>query len=395
MDKKTNDPIDGIKRLAATPLEGRRWSLEEAVLFVRGLPEETVRRLTFVAAVLVLLVVAIWIYGRFSHVYVVDARVSATIVSVGSRVPGRVLAMSVDTGDEVTQGQLLVEIDAREARLLLDELDADLRAAVAERGQRMAERAMAEERVESDINSAAAQLDAQKASLEAAKGDLETARHDFQRAEKLLKQNVISRAKWEADRNGFRKARNEHQRLRAAVATAEAQLVGAQSERHRLEALAKDIERMAHEEAQLQARRDRQQVDVENRTVLSPLDGVVDRTFVNAGEFVAPGQRLLMVHDPKKLWVSANIKETEIRHVRIDAPAQITVDAYPDEAFTGKVVRIGSAATSEFALLPSANPSGNFTKITQRLNVKIGLDKPNDLLKPGMMVEVSIDIPGR
>ena len=102
--------------------------------------------------------------------------------------------------------------------------------------------------------------------------------------------------------------------------------------------------------------------------------------------------RLVLVHDPKEVWVEANIKETEIRRLKLGQPVDIHVDAYPDREFTGKVLSIGNAATSEFALLPSPNPSGNFTKTTQRLRTMIAVELQEGLLRPGMMVEVSIAV---
>ena len=118
---------------------------------------------------------------------------------------------------------------------------------------------------------------------------------------------------------------------------------------------------------------------------------MIDETFVNPGEYVYPGQRIIMLHDPKDIWIKANVKETEIRHLQLDSRVLILVDTWPDETFHGRVARIGQSATSQFALLPSPNPSGNFTKITQRLEVKISIDDPRGLLKPGMMVELQID----
>ena len=105
-----------------------------------------------------------------------------------------------------------------------------------------------------------------------------------------------------------------------------------------------------------------------------------------------PGQRIALIHNPDEVWVKANIKETEIRHLALGQSVDITVDAYPGEAFAGEIVRIGNAATSQFALLPNTNPSGNFTKVTQRLPVKISVSQQGEKLKPGMMVEVAIDI---
>ena len=164
------------------------------------------------------------------------------------------------------------------------------------------------------------------------------------------------------------------------------------AERQRLSVLDNEINILVHEEDELQAQLERQRLDLKDRTIGSPLSGVVDRVFVEAGEYVTPGQRLLLVHDPKKVWIDANVKETDIRKVKIGQLVDVTVDAFPDKKFAGEVIAIGNAATSEFALLPTPNPSGNFTKITQRLRVRIAIDQEQNLLRPGMMVEVFIDV---
>ena len=140
---------------------------------------------------------------------------------------------------------------------------------------------------------------------------------------------------------------------------------------------------------------ERQKLDIADRAVRSPLDGVVSRTFVSVGEYVSPGQRIALLHNPDEIWVEALVKETEFRRIQIGQPVEIQVDAYPDEAFIGTVERVGHAATSQFTLLPTPNPSGNFTKVTQRIPIRVTLEQRGGLLKPGMMVEVSIDVRGR
>jgi len=99
---------------------------------------------------------------------------------------------------------------------------------------------------------------------------------------------------------------------------------------------------------------------------------------------------LVLGHDPARVWGEANIKETSIRSLNVGQPVDIRVDAYPGEVFKGQVQIVGSAATSQFALLPTPNPSGNFTKITQRLPIRISIENPDERLRPGMMVEVKI-----
>ena len=104
------------------------------------------------------------------------------------------------------------------------------------------------------------------------------------------------------------------------------------------------------------------------------------------------GRRIALLHDPSSVYIEANIRETEIRRVAPGQPVRIEVDAYPGRAFAGRVLRIGEAATSQFALLPNPNPSGHFTKVTQRLPVRIEVEDPSAPLRPGMMVEVFIDV---
>ena len=91
------------------------------------------------------------------------------------------------------------------------------------------------------------------------------------------------------------------------------------------------------------------------------------------------------------VWVDVNVKETEFRKLKVGASAKVKVDAYPGRTFEAKVQRLGGAATSQFALLPNPNPSGNFTKVTQRLPVRLAITQQQNLLRPGMMAEVTID----
>jgi membrane fusion protein (multidrug efflux system) len=136
----------------------------------------------------------------------------------------------------------------------------------------------------------------------------------------------------------------------------------------------------------------RAELNLEHRFLRSPVDAVIDRTFANDGEYVLPGQRLVMLHDRRDVRVECNVVETYIRFLEVGMPATVTVDAFPDEIFEGHITRVGDVATSQFALLPNPNPSGNFTKIAQRLPVRIAIEQRGNMLRPGMMVEVKIAI---
>lgn len=336
-----------------------------------------------------------WLHQRFTHVYIDDARISADVISVSSRVSGWVTKLPIAEGDAVAAGDVLVMIDDRDARLQLAELTARLASIDAERARLAAQKQMIDRQTSSHYAMRASQVEAAQAALAGRRSDLELARTDFERARTLHERKVVSRQRWEEKRAVFRSAEQAFQQARAEVAAASAALIEAAANRQQLQVIDRQIAGLAHQEEELRARRGRQEIALGDRLIRSPIDGVVDKVFVNASEFVSAGQRLLMVHDPQRIWVDANVRETDIRHLRLGAPATVTVDAYPDTAFRGRIMRIGNAVTSEFALLPTPNPSGNFTKIAQRLAIRIALEQQSERLRPGMMVEVDIGIDDR
>ena len=336
-----------------------------------------------------------WIYDRFSHVYVDDARITADVISVSSRVSGWVTRISVSEGDAIKAGDVLVAIDDRDARLRLAELDARLLSLDAERARLGAEKQMVDRQTSSQYKMRSSQLQAVKAALAGRQSDLDLAKTDFERTKTLLARRVVSRQRWEERRKTFRVAEQAYQQALAEVAAAGASLIEASADREKLLVLDRQLAALTHQKTEIQAQHDRQTLDMRDRIIRSPIGGVVDKTFVNASEYVTAGQRLLMVHDPRRIWVAANVRETDVKFLTLGSTATVTVDAYPDEVFHGSIARIGNAATSEFALLPTPNPSGNFTKIAQRLAIRIELEKKSTKLRPGMMVEVDIGIVDR
>lgn len=199
---------------------------------------------------------------------------------------------------------------------------------------------------------------------------------------------AITRARLDQTRAALETAKQQVLSAQANLENARAALAEAEAARGELTVLRTQLTELGPEEQRLRAQRERAALDLEDRTITMPFDGVVDRVFVDEGEYVTPGQRLLMVHDPQRVRVEANVKETDIRFFRPGKMVAITVDALPGRRFEGTVTRVGQAATSEFALLPNPNPSGNFTKITQRLPVRVAVQQDGGALKPGMMVEL-------
>jgi membrane fusion protein (multidrug efflux system) len=336
-----------------------------------------------------------WALWQWSHVSETDARVSADTVAISSRVAGWIVALPVTDGEKVSRGKLLIEIDSRESKLKLTEYGARIGALTAERAQIASEIELIDKTSASRVEAVRSHADAARVAVKSSLEQFELARTDFERTRSLLKDQIVSRRRLDQAQNEMSQAQERHQKAQADFAAALADISEAEAERGQMTVLSRRIDALRHEEAEIAAQRDQQALDVADRTIKSPIDGVVSETFVDAGEFVSPGQRLMLVHNPAAVWVEANIKETDIRHLSPGMTVDVAIDAYPDQTFSGTVERIGEAATSEFALLPNPNPSGNFTKVTQRLPVRIAL-KPSAIpLRPGMMAVVNIEIPGR
>ncbi len=335
-----------------------------------------------------------WARTALVFVHETDARVAADMISVSSRVDGWLIARPVRSGDTVTKGDTLAVIDARDAETRLTQLLAELDRIEAERAAFAAEIEMVDNQTRSRILSERARLAASDALVLAVEHEFEYAEREFKRTEQLSGSGVVSAKSLDEARTGFLKAQKELVRARAMVATARALVDEAQAARREINLLERQRATLDFRQAEVLARIDRQQLDIADRTMTAPFDGVVSRAFVDPGEYVEAGQRIALLHDPEKIYVEANIRETDIRRLALGQRVTIEVDAYPDRPFTGTIAMIGQAATSQFALLPSPNPSGNFTKVTQRLPVRIAVGQEDGVLRPGMMVEVFIHVDG-
>lgn len=351
------------------------------------------KRRLFVLAILILALGLGWlIYQRSTHVYSDDARVATDLVVISSKVAGRIENLAVKEGSRVQAGDLIAQLDSRETSLRLEELKAQLKATEASRAQARAELSMVEQQTAGSLQAAESELNEARASLASAAADFELKRSEWERSKSLRASGILSQQGWEQSRGAFQVAEQNQNRSRAQVASAEARLVGATADRDRVAVLEQQQERLRYDRDRVAHQLSGQEVNLGERRIASPLNGIVDQVFVNQGEYLMPGQRIALVHNPDDVWVRANIKETEVRHLQVGQVVKITVDAYPDRIFPGEVERIGNAATSQFALFPSTNPSGNFTKVTQRLPVRIAVQQEEQMLKPGMMVEIAVEL---
>ena len=329
---------------------------------------------------------------RTNFVSETDARVAGKLITVSSRVAGRVTAVNVVQGDRIEPGQIIARIDDRESLLLSRQLEDQIKATRAESKKLNAERDLIDKQTQTRYETQISRLRASEASLASLEAKRDLARNDLKRAQSLRTRKVISEQRLDQTRAEARQVESEYRMSSAEVEESRAVLGELQAERAQLNVLEQELEMVRHDVARLQGQLEQRKLDLSDRSIRSTVNGVVDRVFVESGEYVTPGQRLAIIHDPEDIWVEANIKETQIRRLTLGQRVNISVDAFPDEPFEGKLEAIGDATTASFALLPNPNPSGNFTKVTQRLPIRIGVNQRDNKLRPGMMVEIRIDV---
>lgn len=343
-----------------------------------------------IAAIALLAWLAHWAYYRWTHVYIDDARIDGEIITLSSRVSGWVTALPVIEGEVVARGDLLFRIDDRDSRLQREALAARLAAIESQMAVVRARTGQVDQETGGRTQSETHRLKASEAEAAALDAQLKQAREDYERARELAASKWLSPQAMERARTAYRQAQENHRKALADIAAVRGTLAAAHGSRRELQVMDRQLAVLASQADEIRAEIRRRDIDIADRSISSPGDGRVVTTFVRKGEYVATGQRILMFHDPEAIWVEANVRETDVARLRPGMKAEIRVDAYRGQVFAGEIFRIGRAATSKFALLPDPNPSGNFTKITQRLPVRIRLLEKNPALRPGMMVEVAI-----
>jgi len=329
-----------------------------------------------------------WIFHRYTHLYLDDARIDGEVITISSRVSGWITELPVMEGDAVKKGQLLARVDDRDSVLQREVLRSKFEAIESQMAVVRAQSGQVDQETLGKFESETNRLVGAEAEAASFEVQLKQAREDYQRAQDIEK--FLTRQEVERARSAYQQTQESLRKAQAEVAATRGTLSAAGGSRRQLRVIAQQLVVLARQADEIRAQISRQEVDIADRVIASPADGKVVMTFVRKGEHVSPGQRIAMFHDPNEIWVEANVKETDIGPLKPGMKADIRVDAYPGKVFGGEVFRTGQAATNKFALLPDPNPSGNFTKITQRLPVRIVLTEKDHALRPGMMVEVDI-----
>jgi membrane fusion protein (multidrug efflux system) len=339
------------------------------------------RTLLIASIGLVLLVVgAVWAYhwwtiGRFIET-TDDAYLKADSVTVAPKISGYIAEVYVTDNQAVSVGQPLVRLDGRQYKAILEQTNA----AVAGRQADIA-------RGQADLQQQQAAIVQSRAQLRGGQTSAAYASEQVKRYEPL----VATGAEMEERLAELRNTRDQSAATvdadTAALSAAERQIVSIQAQIQQA--------RAQLEAAQANARQSQQ--DMQDTVVVSTLAGKVGDRAVRVGQYVQPGSRLMTIVPIGDLYLEANFKETQLGLMRAGQPATIRVDALPDRTFHGTVQSFAPGTGSEFALLPAQNATGNFTKIVQRVAVRIHLDATPEnasVLVPGLSVRVRVDTRG-
>jgi membrane fusion protein (multidrug efflux system) len=297
-----------------------------------------------------------------------NAYVAGNLVQVTPQVAGTVVSISADDTDRVKAGQVLVRLDAADAQVALDQAEAQLAQAVRESRTLYANNSTLE------------------AGIAVRQSELTRTEEDYARRVQLAEKGMTSK---ETLGNAA-----------AAVATAQAALAEARERLASNRTLTDRTTVEEHPNVQRAAGRVREALLALRRIeIAAPVGGYVAKRSVQVGQRVSPGAPLLAIVPLDQLWVDANFKEVQLRHMRIGQPVRLVADMYGDQVeYRGRVAGLAAGTGGAFALLPPQNATGNWIKVVQRLPVRIELD-PRELaahpLRVGLSTEVEIDVSGK
>jgi membrane fusion protein (multidrug efflux system) len=333
-----------------------------------------------------------WLHYYFTHASTDDARVKGDLITVSPTVQGKIRLIPIQEGDRVEKGQLIAQLREEDYQAQVDVAAGVVQTIEAELKEAQAELKLEREKTQKEVAEATAALCAAQARQDEAEASLRQASLDFDRIKKLHRSKTVSSSEMDRAQATFdlcharvEVAKEVIKENQAKLQIAEANTAGVILKEQRVESL-----RGRWEEAR--AALTAAKLKLDHTTVTSPIDGIVAKKVANIGEVIKVGQTIAVIVDLNTVWVEANLEETKVEHVRLGQTVDVKVDAYPGTKFTGRVANIGAAAASEFALIPENRSAGNFTKVTQRIPIKIEVINPTFQLRPGMMVVVGIDV---
>jgi membrane fusion protein (multidrug efflux system) len=297
------------------------------------------------AIVVLIVLTGAWYWYKDYSMYITsdDAHVDADNVSVGSKIMGRISSVYAKEGDRVIQGTLLADLDSTDL--------------VAQKNQSLALRAQAQANlVQSEVK-----FNSDQMSIRVLEINLERASEDMTRAKSQSAGGVITTEQFDHIKKATETASAQLEAARAQLLVSKSMISSAMASVESANAQVKVLD------SQLR-----------NTRLYAPADGVIAKRWLLPGDVVQPSQSVFTITVSKNLWVVAFLEETKISDVQSGQRVRFTIDAYPDVKFNGKVFLVGSSTASVFSLIPANNASGNFTKVTQRIPIRISIDNTDN-----------------
>lgn len=322
-----------------------------------------------------------------------NAYVAAELATVTPFVGGQVVEVNVSDTDRVTRGDVLVTLDDTDARIAISQAEADLALAQRHFTQTEARNGALSAQVQARF----ADISQARASFTAAQADLSKATDEYERRLALKDSGAVSDEEVATAERALESAKAAVSRASAAVQQAQASQSAAEGDLSANRALidGADIETDPAVMA-AKAKLDAAKLDLERTIVRAPVDGVIAQRRVQVGQRIAQGTPIMTIVPLSEVYVDANFKEGQLKHVRVGMPATVKADIYGDDVvYHGRVAGLSGATGSAMSLIPAQNATGNWIKVVQRLPVRIALD-PNELeahpLRVGLSTEVEIEV---
>lgn len=384
------------------------------------------RKRFFIIGGVVLVIIAVALFWWHSTYYedTDDAQIDGNLVQISARIKGNITKVNVQDNQAVQKGQVLVEIDPRDAQATLDSAEANLATAKANYEAALANvpittlstgatlsGASAEVRAAlSTIAQSEKQLDAAQAQVLAAEADNTKAQLDLQRYKPLVERDVVSRQQFDA-------VVATAASMKAQLAQAQANLAGAKDQVRvandklasaranynsagtgpkQVAAQKAKADAAAAEVQQAEAALETDRLNLSYTKIIAPDAGIVNKRTAQVGQNVSAGQTMMTLIPLTNLWITANFKETQLDHMRIGQPVTVKVDAYSGRTYHAKVTEIGGATGSMLSLFPPENATGNYVKVVQRIPVRLDFTNPNEdsdqILRPGMSATPTVRV---
>jgi membrane fusion protein (multidrug efflux system) len=381
------------------------------------IPQPQSRRkviVVFVIVVLAVVAVVIWWHSTFSE-DTDDAQVNGHLIQVSARINGHVAKVDVDENQVVKQGDVIAELDPSDYQVAVENAEAALASAQANAAAANVAVPITTVNTGSNLRSADADVSGAQASVQQAQGQLEAAhakvaqaqanstkaQADLDRYKPLVQKDVISKQQWDAavasaDANKAALADARVRVARERGAQAQAMQKYAQTGPQQVAAQSARAKQALAQVAQAQAQLDQAKLNLSYTRIVAPAAGIVTRKSVEIDQNVAAGQNMLTLVSLEDLWVTANFKETQLKHMNAGQPVEIEVDS-TGKTYQGKVTQIGGATGSVLSLFPPENATGNYVKVVQRIPVRIDFtdlktEDPNHALRPGLSVEPKVRV---